>query len=65
MLEQVERREYHTKVPSWIRKMMKKKEKRHGTIIATSEEVVMEVVEEEDLKGQGVSLEPTPKDQKR
>jgi len=30
MLEQVERREYHTKVPSWIRKMMKKKEKKHG-----------------------------------
>jgi len=27
MLEQVERREYHTKVPAWIRKLMKKKEK--------------------------------------
>ena len=30
MLEQVEYREYHTKVPAWIRKMMKKKEKKHG-----------------------------------
>ena len=28
MLEQIERREYHTKVPSWIRKIMKKKEKK-------------------------------------
>ena len=25
MLEQVERREYQTKVPDWIRKIMKKK----------------------------------------
>ena len=30
ILEQVERREYHTKVPAWIRQMMKKKEKKHG-----------------------------------
>ena len=28
MLEQIERREYHTKVPSWIRKIMKKKERK-------------------------------------
>ena len=28
MLEQVEPREYHTKVPAWIRKLMKKKEKK-------------------------------------
>ena len=30
MLEQVERREYHTKVPTWIRKLMKKKERKPG-----------------------------------
>ena len=30
MLEQVERREYHTKVPAWIKKLMKKKEKKLG-----------------------------------
>ena len=43
MIEQVERRKYHSKVPAWIRKLMKKEEEnsRTWTVIDVAKEAVV------------------------